>query len=58
MSDEVPNTGGSRRGEGVVEVKGAAFLPYMIMEDIVEKLKLLNYEDEFVARHGQRPISR
>jgi len=55
MSEEAPP---SRRGDPAVDIKGAAFLPYMIMEDIVEKLKLLNYEEEFVARHGQRPISR
>jgi len=54
MSEEIP----TRRGDPVVDIKGAAFLPYMIMEDIVEKLKLLNYEEEFVAKLGQRPISR
>ena len=47
-----------RRGEPLVEVKGAAYLPFIIMEDIVEKLKLLNYEEEFVLKRGQRPISR
>lgn len=41
-----------------MEIKGAAFLPYMVMEDIAEKLKLLNYEEEFVSRRGQRPIPR
>ncbi|KAL5271278.1 hypothetical protein ACHWQZ_G001799 [Mnemiopsis leidyi] len=50
--------GPTRRGDPVVDIKGAAFLPYMIMEDIIDKLKLLNYEDEFIARLGQRPISR
>lgn len=50
--------GPTRRGDPVVDIKGAAFLPYMIMEDIIDKLKLLNYEEEFIARLGQRPISR
>ena len=53
MSEEGP-----RRGDPLVEIKGAAFLPYMVMEDISEKLKLLNYEEEFVSRRGQRPIPR
>lgn len=54
MSDDLP----ARRGDTGPEIKGAAYLPFMIMEDIVEKLKLLNYEEEFVLKRGQRPISR
>ena len=47
-----------RRAESGTEIKGSAYLPYMVMEDILEKLKLLNYEQEFLSQYGHKPISR
>jgi len=47
-----------RRGDPGVEVAGAAYLPHIVMEDIAEKLKLLNYEQEFCLKQGQKPIAR
>lgn len=32
--------------------------PYLIMDDIMEKLKLLNYENEFCERYGKDKIVR
>ncbi|XP_040574524.1 intraflagellar transport protein 57 homolog [Lepeophtheirus salmonis] len=37
---------------------GLAFMPFVIMENLVDKLKLLNYEDEFVSGLKMRPLSR
>lgn len=31
--------------------------PYLIMDDIIEKLKLMNYEREFCKKLGKPPIS-
>ena len=28
---------------------GQAFMPFIVMEDLLDKLKLLHYEEEFVA---------
>lgn len=47
-----------RRGDPGVEIAGAAYLPQLVMEDIAEKLKLLNYEQEFCLKQNQRPIPR
>ena len=47
-----------RRGDGGLDIKGAAYLPFTVMEDILEKLKLLDYEDGYLIKRGQRPISR
>lgn len=47
-----------RRGDPAVEIAGAAYLPHIVMEDIAEKLKLLNYEQEFCLKQGQKPIPR
>lgn len=32
--------------------------PYLIMDDIMEKLKLLDYENQFWARFGRKQIVR
>ncbi|KAM9320611.1 intraflagellar transport protein 57 homolog [Gastrophryne carolinensis] len=37
---------------------GAAFQVFVLMEDLLEKLKLLNYEEEALKKHNMRPISR
>ena len=47
-----------RRGDPAMEIAGAAYLPHIVMEDIAEKLKLLNYEQEFCVKQGQKPIPR
>jgi NIMA (never in mitosis gene a)-related kinase len=32
--------------------------PFLVMDDIIEKLRLLNYESEFCKRFNRKPISR
>ena len=33
-------------------------MPYVVMEDLLDKLKLLNYEEEFVKDLRMRPLNR
>ncbi|NXO37779.1 IFT57 protein, partial [Locustella ochotensis] len=47
-SEEVP----AERGPG------AAFHMFVLMEDLLDKLKLLSYEEEALRRHNMRPLSR
>ncbi|XP_040439047.1 intraflagellar transport protein 57 homolog [Falco naumanni] len=37
---------------------GAAYHTFVLMEDLLDKLKLLNYEDEALRPHNMRPLSR
>ncbi|KAM5181860.1 intraflagellar transport protein 57 homolog [Mantella aurantiaca] len=48
----------SRRMEEEDRGPGAAFQVFILMEDLLEKLKLLNYEEEVLKKHNMRPISR
>jgi len=49
-----------RRGDEVDESggPGAAYMQYVIMEGIIEKLKLLDYEKLFCRELGFKPFSR
>lgn len=41
------------------EEEGAATIdPEVLMEDIIEYLKLLNYEGDFCSERGLKPLSR
>ena len=37
---------------------GHVFLPFLVMEDLLDKLKLLHYETEFVSELRMRPLNR
>ena len=37
---------------------GQTFAPFLAMEDLLDKLKLLNYEKELVLKMRMRPINR
>merc|ERR1712018_992779 len=37
---------------------GLAYMPFVVMEDLLDKLKLLNYEEEFVQELKMRPLNR
>ena len=37
---------------------GQIFAPFLAMEDLLDKLKLLNYEKELVLKMRMRPINR
>ena len=50
------SAGHARAGEE--EGPGSLFMPFVVMEDLLDKLKLLNYEQEFVADLKMRPLNR
>lgn len=37
---------------------GAAFTVYILMEDLIDKMKLLKYETEFAKEFNIKPLSR
>ncbi|NWR69649.1 IFT57 protein, partial [Centropus unirufus] len=37
---------------------GAAYHMFVLMEELLDKLKLLSYEEEVLRRHNMRPLSR
>ena len=37
---------------------GLAYMPFVVMEDLLDKLKLLNYEEQFVKDLKMRPLTR
>jgi NIMA (never in mitosis gene a)-related kinase len=41
-----------------IAVKRPKIDPYLVMDDIIEKLKLLNYESDFCKRFNRTPLSR
>lgn len=48
-----------RRGEGEERGPGAAYGGLAVMEGLLEKLKLLDYEEEVLAKHsGAKSLSR
>ena len=46
------------RGEEVEGGPGLVYMPFVVMEDLLDKLKLLHYEQEFVAELKMRPLNR
>ena len=49
-----------RRGDDLDEAggPGAVYMQYVLMEGIIEKLKLLDYEKQFCQELGFKPFSR
>lgn len=37
---------------------GTAYRPFVIMEELLDKLKLLHYDDSFCRQLGLKPFSR
>jgi len=57
MADDGKEGDGSAGGEasgGAV----AAYQPFVIMEELLDKLKLLHYDDSFCRQLGLKPFSR
>lgn len=52
MADEV------RRGDEEDRGPGAAHQVFGLMEGLLEKLKVLNYEEEVLAKHNMKNLSR
>lgn len=49
----------NRRGDGTENAPGLSFMnAYVIMEDVLDKLKLLDYETSFCGDWGFKPFSR
>ena len=44
--------------EEVEEGPGVLFKPFITMEDLLDKLKLLDYEVEFSSQMRMRPLNR
>lgn len=48
-----------RRGDDVEDGgPGLMYMPFVIMEELLDKLRLLNYEKEFSRKLNLKPISR
>lgn len=45
-------------GTAVERGPGAAYAAFVLMEELLDKLKLLSYEEEVLRRHNMRPLSR
>uniref|UniRef100_A0A8C8YXM9 Intraflagellar transport protein 57 homolog n=1 Tax=Prolemur simus TaxID=1328070 RepID=A0A8C8YXM9_PROSS len=59
LEDGVPRSRGEGAGEVIVERgPGAAYHMFVVMEDLVEKLKLLRYEEELLRKSNLKPPSR
>uniref|UniRef100_A0A674HR09 Intraflagellar transport protein 57 homolog n=1 Tax=Taeniopygia guttata TaxID=59729 RepID=A0A674HR09_TAEGU len=60
MAEEsAPGRRGERSEEAAAERgPGAAFHMFVLMEDLLDKLKLLSYEEEALRPHNMRPLSR
>lgn len=52
MADE------GRRGEEDERGPGAAYQMFVVMEDLLDKLKVLNYEEEVLTKHNMKALSR
>ena len=44
--------------EADLQGPGHVFLPFLVMEDLLDKLKLLDYDIQFVAELRMRPLTR
>ncbi|KAG8509548.1 Intraflagellar transport protein 57, partial [Galemys pyrenaicus] len=59
LEDGVSRSRGEGAGEVVVERgPGAAYHMFVVMEDLVEKLKLLRFEEELLRKSNLKPPSR
>lgn len=59
LEDGVSRSRGEEAGEVVVERgPGAAYHMFVVMEDLVEKLKLLRYEEDLLRKNNLKPPSR
>lgn len=37
---------------------GLAYMPFVVMDDLLDKLKLLNYDKEFLQENRMKPVNR
>lgn len=50
--------GKSAAAGGDVVSPSAKYQPFVVMEELLDKLKLLHYEDSFCKQLGHKPFSR
>jgi estrogen-related receptor beta like 1 len=55
MSDDEKRDDGAAGESGG---PGARYQPFVIMEELLDKLKLLHYEDGYCRQLGMKPFSR
>jgi len=55
-NDETPTN--ANTASSVDGGPGLTYMPFVVMEDLLDKLKLLNYEEEFVKELRMRPLNR
>ncbi|MBN3321848.1 IFT57 protein, partial [Atractosteus spatula] len=48
----------NRRGDEDERGPGAAYQMFVVMEDLLDKLKLLDYEEEVLRKHNMKALSR
>jgi len=58
MADDNRNGADAGVGGEAVGGPGAAYQPFVIMEELLDKLKLLHYDDSFCRQLGIKPFSR
>ena len=58
MSRQASATPRLEEGDGGEVGPGQAYTPFMTMEYLLDKLKLLNYETEIVVKMRMRPLNR
>nr|XP_027217532.1 intraflagellar transport protein 57 homolog [Penaeus vannamei] len=50
--------GPEEEGEELDGGPGLAYMPFVVMDDLLDKLKLLNYDKEFLQEHRMKPVNR
>ena len=50
--------GETKRGAEAADVPGLAYVPFLVMEDLLDKLKILDYERHFCRAQNMKPLSR
>ena len=59
MSADERRRGGGGNDDGEASGgPGAVYQPFVIMEELLDKLKLLHYEETFCKQLGFKPFSR
>jgi intraflagellar transport protein 57 len=57
MSDD-EKRGDANAAGGENDGAGAVYRPFVVMEELLDKLKLLHYEDGYCRQLGMKPFAR
>ena len=58
MSEERRRGGGGGDEDGEGGGPGLVYMPFVLMEELLDKLRLLGYDREFARKMNLKPISR